>query len=1107
MKRFLFCVSVFILVAGCNQNKISSGLFELVPADHSGIHFQNTIIENDSINVIDFQYCYNGGGVGVGDFNNDGLKDIFFSGNQVSSKLYLNRGELKFDDITEIAKVSTKTWVTGVSIIDINSDGLDDIYLSVGGANCNGDCPNLLYVNQGVQSADEIPRFKEMASDYGLAETEYAQQTVFFDYDLDGDLDAFIARNGNVPFDKNAPLPKHFYPEHLTDVLLENIQPKHLGHSYFVNVSKQAGINKKGFALGLGIADFNNDNLPDIYVGNDFITNDLLYVNSSTDSLTQFSEASSLYFKHHTYNSMGLDISDVNNDGYQDLLVLDMLPFTHERRKTMMGITNYDKYQLAINNGYTPQFVRNTLQLNSGSMNGKPIGFQEVGLQAQIAATDWSWAPLFADFDVDGDKDLLVTNGYGKDVTDLDFINFSVQNNMFGTEQARDQRIKELLKNRPRVLMPNFFFENKDGLSFSDVSNIWLSQPKSISNGAAFADFDNDGDLDIIVNNIDQKAFVLKNKAQSNPDFAYIKVDLEGAEGNSKGIGATIQAWSNGEFQAHYQSVIRGYLSSVSSTAFFGLNHRLVDSIQVIWPDGNQSVLKEVSSNQTITISYTQLTDSKNTSVKKKPLLFEASNGKLPFVHKENFSNDFVFQHLLPTQHSKMGPGMASSEDGKYLFIGGCHGESGHVFELLPNGKFELLQRLEDSYEDTAATFFDYDNDGDFDLYVASGGSEHPKNNELFQDRLYENNGKHFSLKPAKMPDFRESTSCVIPFDYDNDGDKDLFVGSNIVPREYPSSPKSVLLKNDNGKFVIAQEFEKIGMVNDVIREDIDKDGWTDLVIARDWMPIAVLKNENGQLVEKEVKYFDWENNVLDISGWWKSIASGDFDNDGDTDFLAGNLGTNSFINPSQEHPLYIYRNDYDQNGSIDPVIGAYQDTEEGKRLMPLHSRDDVIKQLVSLKNRYLSYEDFSKVDYSTLLQIKNLKESTLHASLSQSVMLENKGNLQFVVKPLPKSCQIAQLSTILVDDFDKDGNLDALLAGNDFQAEPQFGRYDALNGVFLKGDGKGSFVDLSPSQCGFYVPGQTSQIVKIETNTGQTLVLAGQNNDSLKIFTVKNQQ
>ncbi|MEM8507963.1 MAG: VCBS repeat-containing protein [Bacteroidota bacterium] len=1106
MKNLLLHISFCLLVVSCSQKKKTAVLFELVPADRSGIHFQNAITENDSINVIDFQYCYNGGGVGIGDFNNDGLEDVFFGGNQVSSRLYLNRGALQFEEVTEKAKVITHKWVTGVAIIDINNDGFDDIYLNVGGANCNADCPNLLFVNQGIQGSEKIPTFKEMASDYGLNESEYAQQAVFFDYDLDGDLDAFIARNGNVRFDKNSPILKKFYPPHLTDILLENTQPEYLDHPYFVDVSERVGIHQKGFALGVGIADFNNDNRPDVYVGNDFITNDLLYLNTPTDSLIEFSEASSLYFKHHTYNSMGLDIADVNNDGFQDLLVVDMLPFTVERRKMMMGITNYDKYQLALNNGYSPQFVKNTLHINSGAAMGKPMAFQEVGFYSGIAATDWSWAPLFADFDGDGDNDLLVTNGYGKDVTDLDFINFSIQNNMFGTEQARNERIKSLLEDRPRVLMPNFLFENLNGLSFSDRTSTWLSQPESISNGAAFADFDNDGDLDVVVNNIDQNAFLLENKAHLNPDFNYLKIQLIGPDGNKKGIGTTIKVWSEGTMQTQYQSVIRGYLSSVTPKVYFGLNASRIDSIQVVWPNGKQYMTQSMPSNQTITIDYNGVIDSKSDPVNAIPPRFKEVKALLPFNHQENFSNDYVFQHLLQTQHSKLGPCMTSTKEGNLIFIGGSHGFPGQVFERQPNGTFTLVQKLEVAFEDSAAAFFDFDNDGDLDLYVASGGSEHLKNSELYQDRLYENDENRFRLSTSRIPDFRESTSCIVPLDYDKDGDRDLFIGSNLVPRAYPVSPQSILLQNEKGVFTISQEFKNIGMVNDAIWEDIDKDGWTDLIVFGDWIPITILKNQEGTLVEQEGSYYDTENRKLDTCGWWKSIVSGDLDNDGDTDFLLGNQGSNNFINPTQEHPVYLYHQDYDQNGSVDPLIGAFQTTKKGKKLMPLHSRDDITKQLVSLKNKYLSYETFGKVDYMTLLEISDLSAVTLYATLAQSCMLRNNGNFEFGVQPLPQTCQLAPITTMITDDFDQDGNLDALLAGNDFQAESQFGRYDALNGIFLKGDGTGNFKEVKPSESGFYVPGQASQLIKIKNKTGQTLVLAAQNNDSLKVFTVNNQ-
>lgn len=1085
---------------GCHQKK-SGDLFNMLSASYTGIDFQNTIIENDSINILDFQYCYNGGGVGIGDFNNDGLEDLFFTGNQVSSRCYLNKGNLKFEDITAEAGLTTETWITGVSIVDINTDGLDDIYLNVGGANCTGDCPNLLFVNQGMDETMEVPRFKEMAQSYGLDEKGYAQQTVFFDFDQDGDLDAFIARNGNVPFDKNSPVPKNYYPEHLTDILLENTQPKNLKHPYFVDVSEKMGIDRKGFALGLGIADFNDDNLPDVYVGNDFISQDALYINKTNDSSIGFVEQGKRYFKHHTYNAMGLDITDVNNDGYTDVFVLDMLPFTNERRKMMLGIMNYDKYQLALNNGYAPQFMRNTLHINSGIGNFGPLGFKEVAFISGVAATDWSWAPLFADFDSDGDKDLFVTNGYGKDVTDLDFINYNSQNNIFGTPEARETKLKTLLKGLPNVLMPNFMYENVGDGVFEDVSSSWAKQPISLSNGVAYADFDNDGDLDLVTNNIDQMAFVLENTSQSKSGFKYLKINLEGPKKNRRAIGATVKIWSKSNEQAHYQSVIRGYLSSISPIVYFGLREIAVDSLKVTWPDGKLSVLKNIKSNQTLDISWKEAEGTTSKAVRVQEPTLVAVQHKLPFLHQENYSNDYVFQHLLPTQHSKRGPFLAASDNGDLMFIGGSTGIAGQLLRLNTDGDFEVVQEMDSDYEDSFALFVDHDNDGDEDLYVASGSSEHTKYHHLYRDRLYQNSNGFFELLEDNLPNVRESTSCVVPKDYDNDGDIDLFVGSNILPKEYPLAPKNYLLRNDNGVYAIAQEFADLGMVNDAVWADVDEDGKEDLIVVGDWMEVAFLKNLSGRFEQNDkLEFLDAEGNGIETSGWWKSIAPVDFDNDGDKDFLLGNMGTNNFINPSQEYPIYVYKDDFDKNGSIDPVIGAYQKTKKGLQLMPLHSRDDVMKQLVLLQNKYLTYNEFSEVGYKELLEISNLEDSTKKVSYSKSILLVNNGNSTFTLQPLPYSCQLAPINAILVNDVDGDGILDALLTGNDFQGETHFGRYDAFNGAYLKGTGAG-FEAVPTKRSGFYVPGQSNSIIVLEGQEKGTLFLAAQNNDSLKVF------
>lgn len=1110
MKRSVAVLLIWISIVSCSRLARKEYLFEFIDASESQIHFSNTIGTNNEINIIDFQYCYNGGGVGIGDFNSDNLPDLVFTGNQVGLKLYLNQGGLKFKDVTEISGLDTNGWLTGVTVVDINSDGLMDMYLNVGGANCNADCNNLLFVQTG-KNEDGIPVFEEKAASYGLSDPNYSQHAVFFDYDQDGDLDAFILRNGNVQFDKNSPLPKKYFPEHLADALFENIEVDSLDHPYFKDVSHENGISKKGFGLGLGINDFDDNGLIDVYVGNDFISNDLLYLNhGKMGSGPVFNERARDYFQHQTYNSMGLDIADLNGDSKPDVLVLDMLPQEYDRQKKMLGALNYDKYNLALINGYSPQFMRNTLHLNNGFINGKPVKFSDVSFVSQTAKTDWSWAPLIADYDCDGDNDIFITNGYGKDITNLDFINYTQQNNIFGTPEARNTRLKELVADLPSVTMVNYFFENTSDLQFGDRSRQWLPEKKSLSNGAAYADLDMDGDLDLVVNNIDEKAYLLKNNSSERKGYNYLKVKLVGPKKNPRAIGAKIFLWENGRKKMHFQSVVRGYLSSVEDGGFFGLQTSNADSVKVVWPNGMETLLKDVQSNQTVQLHQNEAKETPSGKGSKN-YLFKEIPSVIDYLHAHNFSNEFSRQHLLQTQHSVKGPKVASSrsgtDDDNLVFLGGDLGKPGRIWKESTEGKFELIQKLDSIYEDSHALFFDLDGDSDMDLYVASGGNNQGVHANQYQDRIYVNIGeKIFLHAPEKLPKFLSPSSCVKAADYDKDGDLDVFVGSNIVPHSYPETPKQRLLENIDGKFIEKEipSFDNLGMVKDAVWSDIDGDSWLDLLLVGEWMSIRIFKNEKGTLRPFYTEFLDDTLEVTETAGWYQTIAPGDFDEDGDTDFLIGNQGQNNFIDPTQEYPMFIYNKDYDNNGSVDPVLGGYYERGEERVLLPLNSRDDVMKQLPELKNRFNSYDDFTKTDYRTLLQIQNMEEETLKVSNSKSIYLENKGGAMFVVHPLPKTTQLGPITSILVDDFDDDGHLDALLAGNDFYAESNFGRFDALTGVFLKGMGDGSFNAIPSSESGFYLPNHTTSLNLLKTNQNEKIVLGGQSNDSLKTFVLE---
>ncbi len=1094
-----------LLLSGCNKDK-KENLFEYVDVSRSNITFSNTIIQNDSINPADCLNCFNGGGVGIGDFNNDGLADIVFSGNQVSSSIYLNRGSLQFEDISEASNFTTNSWVTGVSIVDINADGLDDIYLSVGGFRCDGNCKNLLFVNNGLDE-NLIPTFTECAESYGLADGLYSQQSVFFDYDNDGDLDVYIIHNTNKDTsNRNMATMKEFLPEYLADFLLRNDSVEGIDHPFFTNVSKELNITNKGFGLGIGIADFNNDNLIDIYVSNDFLSEDHLYINKAhKDSIEpEFIESNKLYVQHETVNGMGMDIADINNDGLPDIMVLDMVPKDYKSHKRMMGDMNYSYYLNAKNSDYTSQYMHNTLQFNNGMLDGVPVKSSEVAFLLGISNTGWSWGPLLVDFDNDGDKDIYICNGFIKDLIDLDYIGYLTgKTNYF---KPSKEKLKEFLGSLPSIVLPNSIYEQKGEYEFDDVSVKWIDEQLSLSNGVAYADFDLDGDLDMAINNLNSKAFLIENKATEKLDNHYFRIKLKGQLKNKKAIGAKVTIWSGGKEQHQFQSVIRGYLSSMEPVIHFGLQTNTIDSLRVIWPGGKISKLTHIKADQLIEIDYSSAKSviEKNLESKK---LFNATNEIINFTHRENFYNEFRNQPLLMRQYSQKGPCVAVADiDGKpgdEIFIGGSFKEPGKIWFQDGNGVYYPKQDLDSIFEDTNAVFLDIDNDSDLDLYVSSGGNEFNDNSPYYQDRIYLNDGNGSFVKAEGiLPKFHQSSGCIKPVDIDHDGDLDIFVGARITPGNYPKTPESIILINEKGHFTkkTPSEISKVGMVTDAVWIDMDNDNWEDLIIVGEFMGIKMFKNNNGELSQMSTTWLDAGDNKITTEGWWNCIAAADFDNDGDIDLIAGNQGLNGFVKPSKNYPLYIYANDFDKNGSLDPVLGQYFEADGKKVLFPVHTRDDIKKQFPESNINYYSYEEYTHIDFKKLLEIQDLESETLKATIFSSSYIENLGDGSFKLLALPKSCQVSPINDILIDDFDDDGLLDALLVGNDFYAESNYGRFDALTGLFLKGN-KNGFELIPTKESGFYVPDQSNHIIEMLDNKGRRLVIATQNNEKIRVF------
>lgn len=1091
-------VVLFIFASSCNKQP----LFRLIPSTQSGIDFENSLIPTDSINILNYEYFYNGASVSVGDFNNDGLSDLFFSGNMVPNKLYLNQRNLKFLDVSKIAGIeNTGKWNTGTAVADVNNDGLLDIYVCVSADSDPAKRVNSLFINTGINEQG-IPVFQDKAKEFGVEEPGYSQNAAFLDYDKDGDLDLYVLTNF---VGKNGP--DGYRPKVIDGSAVNNDQLyRNNGDHTFTKVTIEAGIVYEGYGLGLAIADINLDGWPDIYVGNDYLTNDLIYINNQDGT---FSNQAKHFLKHQSRFSMGNDIADINNDGLVDIYTLDMLPQTNYRKKTSSGGgTSYQSYLNNESLGYEYQYIRNMMQINNGN-----APFSEVGQMMGLQQTEWSWSPLFADVDNDGFRDLLITNGFPKDLTDMDYIRFRNDVGMFTQPD-------QLLMILPELKLPNYGYKNNGDLNFTDNSREWGLDTPSFSNGAAFADLDNDGDLDYVVTNIDDKVHLYENRLYSGKlkenDPHYLRIKLAGKTTNG-GLGAKISAYyGNGKMLYHDHSIYRGYLSTVEDFVHFGLGDAtMVDKIEVVWPDGNKEVLQNVKADQVIVANYrdakAQLPDDgsgKNLAAQKYFSEISSELG-ISYKYQEMDQIDYYIQRTLPHKFSQAGPGIAVGDingDGLEDFIlGGSSSFNATIFTQNKNGKFsqsELSKIFEKYNEDEGLLLFDADNDHDLDLYVVSGSYEFPTGNERYKDRLYLNDGNGvFTMSKGLIPEETTSGSCVRAADFDGDGDLDLFVGGRVITGEYPLSPKSYIFRNDNAVFVdataeICSSLSSGGMITDAIWTDFDNNGSTDLIVVGEFMPITLYKNTNGKLTKTE------NSGIEKYSGWWNSINGADFDKDGDTDFVIGNLGLNNLYNITLDQPLRVYAKDFDNNGIMDPVLSCYLIAETGEMAeYPVHSLDILSSQIPKTKNQFEKYNQYAKASMKDILSPYDTTGMLkLEASYPMTSYMENLGNGKFNLKALPNITQFAPVNGIQITDINADGNLDMIMVGNDFGNEIISGRYDALNGVALLGDGKGEFHSLSTMQSGFVVPGDAKALARL-SGKDQDIFIATQNRDSLKIY------